>query len=207
MSRPNFDTEIYPLRGGPVQIVTIRPLITGATRYQPTLYMRTVGETLRARTFAKIREDYPRLGFNQLRNVHGILQMNNIARGDERHAHTSNVLLRNINTDLIMEIFERAKHAGSNPTLELQEVEFAFWINPLSVAAGAGACAGLGTMDGLVAYSGSWVVQGHHEKKFLRRPAIVVRRRGGDILAGGPGRYEPAPCENVYIHGIQDQVR
>ena len=57
--------------------------------------------------------------------------------GDSNHAHTEDVTLKDLNSETITEIFDRAKADGSNPDLLIHEVEWHYWINPASLVMGA----------------------------------------------------------------------
>jgi hypothetical protein len=71
---------------------------------------------------------------NILDRTEGTLQMRNY--GDDRHAHTEHLVLRDVNNDSIFEIFERATANGSNPDLSPYEVEWSYTIIPTTIDIG-----------------------------------------------------------------------
>lgn len=94
----------------------------------------TIGPTFREAIIAKILNS--EITWNRtmaLARISGVFQMNNIE--DDRHTHTEQVFLRDINTLLIGESFNKAT-AGYNPDLTLYQVVFSYWVNPISYNVG-----------------------------------------------------------------------
>lgn len=48
-----------------------------------------------------------------------------------------NQFYRNITPEFLLNVFERARANGSNPTLTIWEIEFKYWINPRNFNQGA----------------------------------------------------------------------
>lgn len=71
-----------------------------------------------------------------LDTVEGYLQMQNTE--DDRHAHTEDLRLRDLNVETLLEIFERVLASGSNPDLSIYQVKWQYWINSASLNVGRG---------------------------------------------------------------------
>jgi len=97
----------------------------------------TIGDALRAALYNELR-NWPALWHNGAprRRVTGMLLMNNL--NDNKGAHTENMRPSEIDFTTIQEIFDRATASGSAPDIDIYDVKFGYWINPLSFTEGAG---------------------------------------------------------------------
>jgi hypothetical protein len=144
MQPPAFDYALPTFRvlttrhsDGRPDTVTITPTARGGTMISEAQVFTQIGDALRSAIYQELRPYRQLWTRNNLRrNVTGILQMNN--RDDSRHAHTEDLEVSNINFSSIQEIFYKATGTGSNPDLTIYNVEFVFWINPLSFDSGRG---------------------------------------------------------------------
>ena len=136
-SLPTFSVLTTRHSDGHPDTITITPTARGGIMISEARVFTQVGDALRAAIYQELRP-YRQLWTNNnlRRNVTGILQMNNI--DDSRHAHTEDIEVSNINFEAIQEIFFKATGAGSNPDLTIYNVEFTYWINPLSFDTGRG---------------------------------------------------------------------
>ena len=131
---PVFRVDEYNHGDIPISI-TIKPVRTASANISLMRTMMVIGDTMRKEVLRAIQRHRDWSTQNTLRRTTGYLQMNNM--GDARHAHAENVRLEDMDGDKCMEIFELATGNGSNPDLNIYEVEWCYYINRGSIEAGA----------------------------------------------------------------------
>ena len=70
--------------------------------------------------------------------VRGALQMENIddPQNDAQVARVANIGITGITGDTFMDLFDNATHPGSNPNLNVFDVQWVYWVNPHSLHIG-----------------------------------------------------------------------
>lgn len=107
---------------------TLRPVRVAGRNVPTDRVITQIADELRRQVLRIIRPYRRQWSDARIRRtVEGTLQMSNM--GDARHAHAEHVELRNLNSELIHQIFDRATGQGSNPELDLYEVEWTFNIH------------------------------------------------------------------------------
>lgn len=140
---PTFLLDVSTTDAGVPRSVTIRPMLIAGAQVDIMDVYNTIALTLRNRTVNAIRQ-HTGWSANQVNErINGMLKMENL--GDQRHAHTENVRLGELDGAEVSEIFDRASGIvyltlgqGSNSNLTIYEVEWTYWINPNSLLVGAG---------------------------------------------------------------------
>lgn len=136
-SRPVYQSSIDRAANGRPTHITITPVRRAGENVTETEVFATIADALRSLVLLTLQPYRQLWTRNSIRRaVTGILQMRNI--DDQRHAHTEDLNLADLETSSIAEIFHRATGAGSNPHLSIYMVEFTYWINPLSFENGRG---------------------------------------------------------------------
>ncbi len=134
---PQYSSLVERTPEGRPEMVTITPTRRGGSNVTETQIFETIADALRSMvTLNLIPYRHLWTRSNVSRSVTGILVMTNLS--DSRNAHTEDLTVQDITTEMIGEIFHRASGAGSNPNLSIYNVEFAYWINPLSFQTGRG---------------------------------------------------------------------
>jgi hypothetical protein len=96
-----------------------------------------VAERLNEEVYQAVRRYRPTWSRTQVANrVNGYLEMRNYF--NDHHAFENDVTTENFNARFLLDMFERAQHAESNPNLRLLDVDWIFWINPASLEVGGG---------------------------------------------------------------------
>jgi hypothetical protein len=131
ISAPEFEIFTTTHQDGSPNIVSVTQIQRGYTCYDEQYIFSSVASTLQSVVIAELKSFSIAISESSLRNVNGIIQMNNIT--DFRHAHTADVDLCDLSIHHIQNIFEKVVEYGE---IGIFDVEFSFWINPLSLKAG-----------------------------------------------------------------------
>ena len=125
-----FDT---PQNQDGTAAVTIQALDNGRD-YDPELLFDQMAILLRNRV---LREFGPRALL--VNSITGALQMENIEdpQGGAQVARVANISLNQITGAQMMGLFDNATHPGSNPDLDVFDVQFTSWVNPHSILIGS----------------------------------------------------------------------
>ena len=145
-SPPLYEIVPFTYANGSPKEVTVRAIRRGGENYSEVQVYNLISAAIRRGTMEALTTWRPNMSLETMRNIQGILQMNNIA-GDQ-HAHTEIMTINQLGAEAINELFDRARVAGSNPDLGIYDVEFNFWINPASLVIG-GARTSCGKTDGI----------------------------------------------------------
>ena len=135
--RPQYEITVIRGRRNRPEFIYIEAIMRGGVMIPHDTVFVAIGDALRAAVYQQLRE-WPALWQNGAprQRVTGMLLMNNL--NDNKGAHTENMRPSEINFSAIQEIFERATTSGSTPDLDIYDVKFGYWINPLSFTQGAG---------------------------------------------------------------------
>jgi hypothetical protein len=128
---PEFETYVISHTDGSPDTVSITPICRGGSIYNEENVFSTVASSIQSSVIEAIKAFNPNFSDSSLGKVNGILQMNNI--NDYRKAHTTDLNLGEFGIADVQEIFERVVEYGE---ISIFDVEFSFWINPLSLKAG-----------------------------------------------------------------------
>ena len=123
-AQPQFRVDVVRFTNGQVNTVTVTPISPAGANVDILQVINAISTTLHAAVIDALR---PATN-NQISRVVGNLQMNNIH--NTMHTHTERVRVTDINTNLINEIFDRATHAESNPDIDINDVEWTYYITP-----------------------------------------------------------------------------
>lgn len=126
--------------------MSIRAILTPESLLEADQLLTTIGPTFRTLLVERVMALSHWTAVQAKFHISGVFQMNNIM--DDRHTHVEQIRLIDITTPLIVSTFDNAM-AGSNPNLNLFQVVFAFWINPLSYNVGAGTTTPLKDLSGI----------------------------------------------------------
>ena len=128
---PEFETYVTPHGDGSPDIVTVKPICRGGSKYNDESVFSAIASSIQSSVIDAVKAFNTEFTDSSLSNIDGILQMNNI--NDYRKAHTADLILGEFGIAEIQEIFERVVEYGE---ISIFDVEFSFWINPLSLKAG-----------------------------------------------------------------------
>ena len=128
---PEFETYVIPHGDGSPDTVSITPICRGGSMYNEEDIFATIASSIQSSVIDAVKAFNPNFSNSSLGSINGILQMNNI--NDYRKAHTADLILGEFGIEEIQEIFERVVEYGE---ISIFDVEFSFWINPLSLKAG-----------------------------------------------------------------------
>ena len=128
---PEFETYVIPHGDGSPDTVSVTPICRGGSIYNEENVFATIASSIQSSVIDAVKAFNPNFSDSSLNSVNGILQMNNI--NDYRKAHTTDLNLGEFGISEIQEIFERVVEHGE---ISIFDVEFSFWINPLSLKAG-----------------------------------------------------------------------
>ena len=130
---PEFEVFVIPHGDGSPDTVSVKPIFRGDSVDNEQVIYATLASAIQAATIEAVKAFSPNFSDLSLGSINGILQMNNT--DDYRHAHTADLNLGDFGVAEIQEIFERVVEYGE---ISIYDVEFSFWINPLSLKAGKG---------------------------------------------------------------------
>ena len=128
---PEFEIYVIPHGDGSPNTVSVTPICRGGVIYNEENVFATIASSIQSIVIDAVKAFYPNFSNSSLGSINGILQMNNI--NDYRKAHTADLKLGEFGIAEIQEIFERVVEYGE---ISIFDVEFSFWINPLSLKAG-----------------------------------------------------------------------
>lgn len=131
---PEFQVVANHFPNGSLNTVTVTPIRRQGNLYDDVAVFADIARALQAAVIAELGN----MTQAQRSNVVGSLMMNNI--NDAHHTMNDRTRLADITQQLINETFYRAKNAESNPDITLYDVEWVYWVNPISLAVVGSSC-------------------------------------------------------------------
>lgn len=167
--RVGFD--VVNVTGGtrPSIITLIPARLVGEIYDEETL--RFMAIRLRSEILRLLRRSFPTMSERSLGRVSGTLMMQN--HDNESHTYMENVSVGEISPELFIQSFENATGAGSNPDLQIRDVDWSYWINPASLQRGAGSFTNPLNYEGIT----NW------NSKLKRVPDVDTSKFGCAVLA------------------------
>lgn len=95
-----------------------------------------MARSLQREVLTQLRRAFPNRTEEMLRRTNGSFMMMN--HENENHTYVESIPVTDIDLNTFMNAFERATSTGSNPDLQLRDVDWSYWINPASLQVGAG---------------------------------------------------------------------
>jgi len=137
-----FDT---PQGADGTAAVTIQALDNGQD-YDPEAIFHQMALLLKNRVYREFGARAFRMS-----SVTGALQMENIddPQGGAQVARVANISPDEITANTMLDLFDNATHPGSNPDLDVFNIQFTYWVNPHSILIGSAAIYS-SNLDGLL---------------------------------------------------------
>lgn len=143
-SLPVFEAHvdrIPDVPGGRPRYVYVRPIRVAGSQVRIEEIFEMIADQLQRAVYRYVGEYRPFTIHPKSRawmdeHIKGTMQMNNIEDNGAK-AHTKDVGIDEIDSDMIQELFERATAQGSNPDLDFYEVEWTFLIHANTIDFGA----------------------------------------------------------------------
>jgi hypothetical protein len=130
----SFYYEQYPVERA--RTFEISPALPANEMPDEERMLIMIARELRTMVVNQIQQEFGWSLNQTLDTVQGYLQMQNVE--DDRHAHTEDLNLRDLNVESLLEIFQRVLQSGSNPDLSIYQVKWQYWINSASLNIGRG---------------------------------------------------------------------
>jgi hypothetical protein len=127
-----FDTDLLNNRPS---LIIMRPVRRAGEQYNELQIMNQLAHLMQQELYRLLRLYLPTWSTQQIRNnFRGSLMMYNW--DNEGHTHAENISIDDINGDFFDQAFQDATANGSNPDLQIYDVEWKVWINPNSLEVG-----------------------------------------------------------------------
>lgn len=114
--------------------IFMRPSLRAGNNYDNPAILRYFGELFKREVHRVLRNYLPTWTLGQRRAVTGELFMRNW--NNEGQAANQRISVAQLNGNLFLEMFEQASAAGSNPDLNIYDVDWLFYIDPNSLQRG-----------------------------------------------------------------------
>lgn len=140
-SRRNHQARIeldYVIRpDGLISYVTLRPVRRAGDRFATAAVFRSFAARLRSEVYRNIRRQMVGWTDYRIRRMVRVSLFMYNANNEGRTSSRIDLNLMGINEETLVDMFENATGAGSNPDLDVYDVVWKVWINPASVIEGA----------------------------------------------------------------------
>jgi hypothetical protein len=143
--RITFDVE-RTSNGIPSNITMIPGRLVGEVYNEETL--RYMANRLRREVLTLLRRAYPNRSESMLQRAYGNLLMQN--HENENHTYSTDIPVTEITMETFLDSFDRAASTGSNPNIQIRDVDWIYWINPASLNVGAGTFTNPENLKGVV---------------------------------------------------------